>query len=290
MASHSRAQAPSAAWKELRVSEKSKARAVDLGGRRGIGSESSTSLPVYHQLYIILRQQIKDGAFPPDAPMPTEMALCARFDVSRVSVRRALEMLEREGLIVRRHGVGTYAAPASAEPASRITGLMDNLVTLGLDTQATLLAFEEAAVLPNVVTSALGLEANARGTRIERLRFYQSKPLSLTNIYLPPQHAALVTPANIEGRPIMQALEAAGLRPLSAEQSLSAVTADDYSAAHLDVPIGAPLIRLRRRVLDREGCAFEFQQGLYNPDQYEYHMLLTRDNSSVTRPQWRHIG
>ncbi len=67
------------------------------------------------------------------------------------------------------------------------------------------------------------------------------------------------------------------------------MTADDYAASMLSVPIGAPLIRLRRRVLDSDGSAFEFQQGLYNPDQYEYHMLLTRDNSS-TRPQWRHIG
>ena len=260
-----------------------------MRGRRRIGSEANTSLPVYHQLYIILRQQIKDGAFPPDMPMPTEMGLCSRFNVSRVSVRRALEMLEREGLIIRKHGVGTFAASDPADSGKRIAGLMDNLITLGLETQARLLKFETDAPLPNFAASALDVEPDAKGVIIQRLRSYQDKPLSLTNIYLPSRLASLVSPEKIEGRPIMQALEAGGLRPLSAEQSLSAVTADDYSASLLEVPIGAPLIRLRRRVLDREGLAFEFQQGLYNPDQYEYHMLLTRDNSS-TRPQWRHIG
>lgn len=258
-------------------------------GRRRIGSEVNTSLPVYHQLYIILRQQIKDGAFAADMPMPTEMGLCDRFKVSRVSVRRALEMLEREGLIIRKHGVGTYVAPDPGDSGKRIAGLMDNLITLGLETKARLLKFETNAPLPSFAASALGVEPDSVGVQIQRLRLYQDKPLSLTNIYLPARLADLVSPDKIEGRPIMQALEAGGLKPLSAEQSLSAVTADDYAASLLEVPIGAPLIRLRRRVLDRDGSAFEFQQGLYNPDQYEYHMLLTRDNSS-TRPQWRHIG
>jgi len=273
----------------VQLKEAAEQRAATVRGRRRIGTEANTSLPVYHQLYIILRQQIKDGDFPPNAPMPTEMGLCSRFNVSRVSVRRALEMLERENLIVRKHGVGTFAAPEEADAPSRLTGLMDNLITLGLDTQAKLLSFESPTPLPSFAAGALGVAPNSPGARIERLRFYQNKPLSLTTIYLPPRVADLLSPEKIEGRPIMQALEAAGLKPLSAEQSLSAVTADDYAASMLSVPIGAPLIRLRRRVLDSDGSAFEFQQGLYNPDQYEYHMLLTRDNSS-TRPQWRHIG
>jgi len=73
-------------------------------GRRRLGSTQTTSLPVYHQLYTILRQQIQDGIFDGTQPLPPEMALSKTYDVSRVTVRRALEMLEREALIVRRHG------------------------------------------------------------------------------------------------------------------------------------------------------------------------------------------
>lgn len=259
-------------------------------GRRRLGSDHTTSLPVYHQLYTILRQQIKDGVFYPSRPLPSEMALSKSYDVSRVTVRRALEMLERESLIVRRHGVGTFASsPAEDGGGGRLAGLVENLITLGLETTARLLSFDAAAPVPAVVAAALNLTPGNPAVRIERLRFYKSRPLSLTNLYLPPHLANRITEADIDDRPIMRILEATGIRAMRAEQTISAVAADDDAANKLSVSIGAPLIRLRRTVFDESGAPFEHQQGLYNPDQYEYHMLLTRDNSS-SRPQWRHIG
>ena len=144
------------------------------------------------------------------------------------------------------------------------------------------------AIMELAIT-ALDLPPGNPAVRIERLRFYKSRPLSLTNLYLPPHLANRITEADIDDRPIMRILEATGIRAMRAEQTISAVAADDDAANKLSVSIGAPLIRLRRTVFDESGAPFEHQQGLYNPDQYEYHMLLTRDNSS-SRPQWRHIG
>lgn len=260
-------------------------------GRRELGSSETTSLPIYHQLYVILRQQIKDGAFDAQAPLPPEMTLCKTFNVSRVTVRRALQMLEREHLIVRRHGVGTFAAPDAANGVQpvRIAGLIENLITLGLETTADLLSFDPRTPLPASVAAALNAKPGELGLRIERIRRYKALPLSLTNVYLPGRIAPLVTREAIDDRPIVRILEAQGIRALRAEQTISAVAADDDAARKLSVSIGAPLIRLRRTVFDQDGAPFEYQQGLYNPDQYEYHMLLTRDNSS-NRPQWRHIG
>jgi GntR family transcriptional regulator len=260
-------------------------------GRRELGSSETTSLPIYHQLYVILRQQIKDGAFDSKVPLPPELTLCKTFNVSRVTVRRALQMLEREQLIVRRHGVGTFAAPEAARGVQpvRIAGLIENLITLGLETTAELLLFDPEAPLPAPVAAALNAKTGEPGLRIERIRRYKALPLSLTNVYLPSRIAPLVTREAIDDRPIVRILEAQGLRALRAEQTISAVAADDDAAKKLSVSIGAPLIRLRRTVFDQDGIPFEYQQGLYNPDQYEYHMLLTRDNSS-NRPQWRHIG
>jgi len=259
-------------------------------GRRELGSSETTSLPIYHQLYVILRQQIKDGDFA-TGPLPTELALCETFDVSRVTVRRTLQMLEREGLIVRRRGVGTFAAPGGATTATpvRVAGLVENLITLGLETTAELLLFDAAAALPPTVAVALNEKPGASGLRIERIRRYKALPLSLTNLYLRAGVGALLSREDIDDRPIISILEARGVRALRAEQTISAVPADDDAARKLSVSIGAPLIRLRRTVFDQDGAPFEYQQGLYNPDQYEYHMMLTRDNSS-NRPQWRHIG
>jgi DNA-binding GntR family transcriptional regulator len=75
-------------------------------GRRQIGSDASGSLPVYHQLHLIIGQRIRDRVYPPGALLPSEFLLAEQFGVSRVSVRRTLALLERDGLIVRRRGIG----------------------------------------------------------------------------------------------------------------------------------------------------------------------------------------
>ena len=263
------------------------------GSRRSLKAQGAgSSLPVYHQLSSILRQQIKDGVFSSGKAMPSEMQLSQTYDVSRVTVRRALETLENEGFVVRRHGVGTFAAPrpqAATSQVNRVSGLVENLITLGLETTAQLLSYVPDAATPPVVLQALRLEPGDTTLRIERLRFYKNQPLSLSLVYLPHDYAHLAPEHLIDDRPIIRLLEDGGLRPDRAEQTISAIPADDEAAAKLNVGISMPLLRMRRTVFSVDGHPLEHQVGLYNPDQYEYHMMLTRDNSSA-RPQWRHIG
>jgi GntR family transcriptional regulator len=219
------------------------------------------------------------------------MTLCETFGISRVSVRRALQMLEQEGLVNRRHGVGTFVESVEngSDSTVRLGGLIDNLITLGLETTAELISFDGDTRLPPFAASSLKLGPDDRGVRIERLRLYRGRPLSLTEVYLPPYLSPLIRAADIDDRPIIRILEGAGLKAVSAEQTISAVVADDYVALKLQVAIGSPLLRLRKTVFNQSGAPFEYQQGLYSPDQYEYYMLLTRDTNS-NRPQWRHIG
>ncbi|MDB5365243.1 MAG: GntR family transcriptional regulator [Rhodospirillales bacterium] len=260
-------------------------------GRRRLGSKKTNSLPVYHQLYVVLRQQIVDGAHAATAPLPTEMSLAETFNVSRVTVRRALDMLERESLVVRRQGVGTFPATqaAAAEAPARISGLVENLITIGLETTAKLLVYDARASMPAFVAVALRLPPDQRCLRLERLRRHKKKPVSLTTVYVPPTFAKHVDRKSLDDRPVVQILEQAGIRAVSAEQSLGAIAADDHAAAALGVAIGSPLIRLRRVVFAKDGTPLLFQQSLYNPDRYEYYMRLSRDNSTA-RPQWRHLG
>ncbi len=93
----------------------------------------------------------------------------------------------------------------------------------------------------------------------------------------------------MDDRPVIRMLEEGGVRPYRAEQTLSAVPADDQVANWLGVAVSSPVIRLRRTILNDKNEPLEHYIGLYNPDHYEYHMMLTRDNSA-SQPQWRHIG
>ncbi|WP_406851760.1 GntR family transcriptional regulator [Brevundimonas sp. BH3] len=261
---------------------------------RGVSSDGSKrAIPVYHQLRSILRQQIKDGLFATDKPMPSEMQLSSCYGVSRVTVRRALEILESEGLIVRRHGVGTFVASDltrlqnPAGPA--VSGLVENLISMGMATTAELLEFNADMAPPTRVLQALGLQPDDTVLRLVRLRRHQNLPLSVSTVYLPHSVSHLAAEHLLDDRPVIRMLEEGGVRPYRAEQTLSAVPADDQVANWLGVAVSSPVIRLRRTILNDKNEPLEHYIGLYNPDHYEYHMMLTRDNSA-SQPQWRHIG
>lgn len=257
--------------------------------RRQLGTGGRTSLPVYHQLHLVLSQRIRDRVHAPGAQFPSEVELASQFGVSRVTVRNALAMLERDGLIERRRGSGTYVADTSTRQAPTISGMVENLITIGLETEARLLGLAPDDQPPPYVREALQRPAPAPLVRIDRLRLHRGMPFSLSTIHLPAEHAALIADQASDNRPTIASLEAAGLHAGSAEQTLSATLADDETGTLLNVPIGAPLVRLRRTVLDLAGTPMMFQNSLYRPDLYEYHMLLTREKSAG-RPRWRHIG
>jgi len=263
------------------------------GARRSLKSAGpSRSLPVYHQLSSILRQQIKDGAFTPDKAMPSEMQLSSGYDVSRVTVRRALELLEAEGRIVRRHGVGTFVAPPARNvqaQAGRVSGLVENLISMGMDTTAQLIEYESDIVPPSPVAQALGLQADDTVLKMVRLRSHRGATLSVSTVYLPHSVSHLVQEHMLDDRPVVRMLEDGGIRPYRAEQTMTAVPADDAVAKWLGIGVSMPVIRLRRTIFNEQGQPVQHYVGLYNPDNYEYHLMLTRDNSS-DRPQWRHIG
>src|SRR6187549_4014059 len=107
---------------------------------------SSLPLPKYHRIYLVLREQLNDGRF--SAGLPGELALMQQFGVARVTVRRALEQLANEGLISREPGRGTRptarldkaGAVAANDPMrTRLTGLLENLVSMGLRTSVKVL-------------------------------------------------------------------------------------------------------------------------------------------------------
>ncbi|MCA3255791.1 MAG: GntR family transcriptional regulator [Alphaproteobacteria bacterium] len=246
----------------------------------------SEGVPVFQQLYLTLRQRISDGVLPAERPLPAEPKLATDFGVSRVTVRRALSLLERDGLVDRRRGAGTYVKGRSPT-RTRISSAVDGLVTLGLETTARTLVFETARPLP-FAARALGLADDAACLHIERLRSHAGRPFSLTSLWLPSSLARIVARDRLGDRPVIEILEEAGHSSASAEQTLSAIAADPRTAELLAVSPGSPLLRMQRIVRDGDGGAHLVQQSLYVPDQFEYRMELARGRAGPTG--WRQVG
>src|SRR5690349_23584732 len=110
-----------------------------------------TPLPKYHQIYLVLRNQLAEGRY--HDGLPAELRLVQQFGVARATVRKALERLEREGLIDRTPGRGTRLRQASApdaKGASRLGGLLENIVSMGLRTQVKVLSCSVLGAAPDV--------------------------------------------------------------------------------------------------------------------------------------------
>jgi GntR family transcriptional regulator len=241
-------------------------------------------LPKYHRIYLVLREQLDEGRF--SNGLPGELALTQQFGVARVTVRRALEQLASEGLISRQPGRGTRpigrqerAAGAANDPMrTNLTGLLENLVSMGLRTSVKVLDVGTVTA-SEAVASALGLSPGDAVQKAIRVRSTREGPLSHITTYVPEHLARRFGRRELSRKPILLLLEEAGVKVGRAVQTVSARLADAEVAGHLEVSVGSALLAVRRLIYDEQERPVQWLHGLYRPDRYEYEMQLSRVGS-----------
>ncbi|SCU92453.1 Transcriptional regulator GntR family [Cupriavidus necator] len=239
---------------------------------------SEAVVPLYHQIYVVLRQQIVEGRFG-QGPLPGEIDLAKQFHASRVTMRRVFDRLVQEGLVRRHRGLGTFVNPHPVRPAAaageeRGTSLLDNIIDMGQKTSVKVISIDEVHATPDVAES-LQIEPGDPVVKIVRVRHYRNRPLSHITVYLPADLGRPITRQSLEERPVLRLLEAGGVKLGRASQVLSARLADVVVAPLLDVPVGGALLAVRRVVKDQAGRPVQLLLGQYRPDRYEYRMELS---------------
>ena len=242
-------------------------------------------MPLYHRLYVILRDRIASGAYPEGAVLPSEFELTAAFSVSRITAKRALDELATEGLVERVRGRGTTvtdraAALLGAQPiTASIDGLLENLNAIGRETSVEVIEFGYVPA-PDFIRTRLELEPNARAQRAVRVRSLDGEPLSQSTTYVPESIGRAYSAKDLASTPIIDLIERAGVVVGAAEQSISATLADSLIASRLKVGVGAPLLLMKRCVKDTSGKPAQYIEILYRPDRFEYRMSLTREQAA----------
>jgi len=240
-----------------------------------------------HRLYLLLKERITSGALPPGQRLPSEPSLASLHGLSRVTIRRALDGLAREGLITRQPGSGTFVThPGSPPPVvADLSNMLAHLVAMGRATRVKLLSFAYLTP-PAAVATALQLRSDERVQHSLRVRYLDDTPFSFLSTYVPERIGVTYSESDLVATPLLELLERSGVGAAKAQQTISATLASPDVAEALDVEIGSALLSLTRVVLGADGQGIEYLSALYRPDRHAFRMEMVRTGRGSDR-RWQ---
>ena len=239
-------------------------------------------VPRYSRIAESLRQRITTGALHPGARLDNQRKLAGDFGVTLMTLRQALDVLEREKLITRHHGLGTFvAAPAIDYDILQLRRFAGDLVALGEEV-ATRVLGTKPRVSDARAATALTLESRAPLFVLERLRLVDGRPMSLQRSFLPASLGAEVARADLGTTSLKDALEfKLGVTIARAHEMVSAVRLGRREARELGCVAGAPAFQSERVSFDAPGRPIVFDRVFIPGDRFR----ITRDVHYPTPPK-----
>ncbi len=236
------------------------------------------------RVYLTLRDRISSGELMPGTRLPSEPDLADLHDVSRVTIRRALAELEREGLISRRPGAGTFITARTIKRpiVADLSNALAHLVEMGRSTDVRLLQFGYVDATPEVA-EALKLDPGEKVQRSVRVRIIDGEPFSYLVTHVPQRIGVTYSEAELGVKPLLTLIERSGVKVDRATQTITAALAGPDVAEALGIDIGAPVLSLTRVVSDVKRRGIEHLAAFYRPDRYSFQMDLIRIDSGGDR-------
>lgn len=237
--------------------------------------ESGSRRVRYRDIAAVLRDRITSGSLGPGGLLPSEAALGDEFAVSRVTIRRALEVLRDEGVLDARQGVGWFVAEEPVRQSlARLATIESQLERGGIRPERRVLEFELTVAAP-AVARVLG---TTRVLRVRRLHLAGGQPFALVTVWCPADLAGTLSLADVERSPFYELLDLA-LR--GAVQTIGAEAADPETGRLLGVPVGSPVLSCRRVTTSAEGRAVLVSHHLFPAHRTEFVVDLPQAEPSI---------
>jgi GntR family transcriptional regulator len=236
------------------------------------GAATPSFRPLYEQIKILLTQSLVSGEWKPGEAIPSEFDLAARFGVSQGTVRKAVDELAAEHIVIRRQGKGTYVASHS-EPSYQYRFLRVVPDTGERPNPKNLFFGLERGRASADIAHALGLKLGASTVGFKRVMSFSGRPVVFDEIVFAAARFPGFTLAELEEfhGSVYSFYEAIfGVRMIRAEERLRAVSADSVAAAHLKVSAGSPLLCVDRIAFTYGDQPVEWRRGLCITDGFSY--------------------
>ena len=227
--------------------------------------DASSSQPLYQQLQRSLREAIENRVLAPDDALPAERQIATELAISRITVRKAIDGLVEEGLLVRRPGSGNFINTRIEKNFAKLTSFSEDMRSRGRTPRSVWLKRSTGTVTPEEALR-LRLSPGAAVYRFNRIRYADGITMALELSTIPGY--CLPSPDVVKDS-LYEALEAAGNLPVRALQRLRAIAFTPEQAEALEVEAGQPGLFIERRGFLADGRAAEYTQSHYRGDAYD---------------------
>lgn len=229
-------------------------------------------IPAYQKIQGSIRQRIEAGSLRPGDAVASERELARVHSVSLMTARHALATLEREGMVERRLGVGTFVAPPKIH-FNKLIGFSEQMAARGLPASSKTLIAKIVSDEPEIA-SRLNLPPSAELVKVERLRMGGHEPFSLETFYCSAERFKGLTKAPLAHVSLFGILQRDyKLQIVHADEEIDAIAADARMAEIFDVPKGSAMLRIRQVIFSTAGRPEIYVFGVYRADR---HTILVR--------------
>lgn len=237
--------------------------------------DRNSKLPLYYQLYEILKSNIRNGKWKPGDMIPTESVLIKRYKVSRTTIRQVLDILVNEGLIYRERGRGSFVAqPTLEEALVHIISFTDDMRQRGRKPGTKVLS-SELIPAPQDIAERLQIEPGDELAHLKRLRLADGEPMSIEDSYLLHRYCPGILEGDYKSNSLRETIDRDhGIRWSYAKQIIRAIVATDNLAKPLSIPSQAALLYIERVSFSQRNIPVEFLRIYYRGDRYSLYNEL----------------
>jgi GntR family transcriptional regulator len=238
---------------------------------QGTSTPYAFSIPLYVQLAEGLIAKIESGELSPGEQLPPERELSASLGVNRMTLRRALHVLGSQGMIIRKHGVGTFIAEPKIDRQMEVVfRFTSGMLNQGFTPGAEMISFEEINA-DQILAKDLAIPTSSRVYSILRLRSINREPVMIESYKIPVQRFPGLDRFNLESRSIYEIMEIEYGIPINrARQSFEPITATSFEAELLNINYGEALMLERRISYDDINQPVEYGKDRYRGDRFRF--------------------
>lgn len=228
--------------------------------------------PIYHRIVKVAESALAEGLIERGSLMPSERQMAERLGISRVTVRKALEVLAETGLVTRHQGSRSRVAGRVEKSLSTLTSFSEDMASRGLIPGCRWLSREIARPSP-AEAMALGLSPTSQVSRLRRIRTANGNPIAIETAALP---VSVLNNPQLVTDSLYAVLAQTKAVPERALQRMQAAQATAADAEHLALELPASLLVVERRCFGGNGNVVEFTQTRYRGDAYDFLLELRR--------------